>query len=179
MTALRDPYADLPAVPAFSLRSDDVKDNAALPVDQLSGIFGAGGKDRSPHLEWSGFPAATKSFVVTVLDADAPTGSGFWHWAVADIPGDVTSLPAGAGDDEGTGLPEEAIQLRNDAGLRRFLGSAPPAGHGPHRYFIAVHAVDVESLGVTADATPAWLGFTLFGHTLGRALLVPFYENVG
>ncbi|MGV9870854.1 YbhB/YbcL family Raf kinase inhibitor-like protein [Rhodococcus koreensis] len=177
MTQLQDPYAQLPDRPTFDLRSNDVQDNAMLSVDQLSGIFGAGGKDLSPHLEWSGFPSATKSFAVTVLDADAPTGSGFWHWAVANIPVSVTSLATGAGDKSGTGLPEGAVQLANDAGLRQFLGAAPPKGHGPHRYFILAHALDVASIDISADATPAWLGFNLFGHTIARARLVPFYEQ--
>jgi Raf kinase inhibitor-like YbhB/YbcL family protein len=114
-----------------------------------------------------------------VYDPDAPTGSGFWHWSVADIPVSVTSLPTGAGDDEGSGLPEGAIQLANDAGAKRFVGAAPPPGHGPHRYYIVVHAVDVEKLGVPADATPAFLGFNLFSHTLARAVIVGTHENTG
>ncbi len=111
-----------------------------------------------------------------MYDPDAPTASGFWHWAVVDIPAQVTELPRGAGDEGGTGLPQGAFQLRNDAGQARYIGAAPPEGHGKHRYFIVVHAVDVESLGLSKDATPAVLGFNLFFHTLGRALIVPWYE---
>ena len=175
----RNPYDDLPPVPSFTVRSDDVADGETLATPFRSGIFGAGGEDRSPHLAWSDFPAETKSFVVTVYDPDAPTAAGFWHWAVVDIPVDATSLPSGAGDEAGSGLPGGAFQLANDAGLRRYLGAAPPPGHGPHHYYTVVHAVDVESLGVPAEATPAFLGFNLFGHTLARAVLVPVYENVG
>ncbi|HEY4420478.1 MAG TPA: YbhB/YbcL family Raf kinase inhibitor-like protein, partial [Pseudonocardia sp.] len=116
---------------------------------------------------------------VTVYDPDAPTASGFWHWAVLDIPASVTSLPSGAGDDEGSGLPEGAIQLANDAGAKRFIGAAPPPGHGPHHYYVAVHAVDVDSLGVPEGATPAFLGFNLFSHTLARAVIVGTHENKG
>jgi Raf kinase inhibitor-like YbhB/YbcL family protein len=175
----RDPYEDLPAVPSFTVTSTDVQHGETLPSAQVSGIFGAGGEDVSPQLSWSGFPEGTQSFVVTVYDPDAPTASGFWHWAVVDIPASVTELPSGAGDDKGSGLPDGAFQLANDAGLTRYLGAAPPAGHGPHRYITVVHAVDVPSLGIPEGATPAFLGFNLFSHTLARAVLVPVYETTG
>jgi Raf kinase inhibitor-like YbhB/YbcL family protein len=106
-----------------------------------------------------------------VYDPDAPTGSGFWHWAVADIPATVTELSEGAGDETGSGLPEGAYQLPNDARAARYIGAAPPAGHGLHRYVIVVHALDVEQIGVSADATPAYFGFTMADHILGRAIL--------
>ncbi len=89
----------------------------------------------------------------------------------------MTSLPEGAGDDEGSGLPAGAVTLANDASLRRFVGAAPPPGHGPHRYFVVVHAVDVESLGLPDGATPAYLGFNLFSHAIARATLVGTYEQ--
>jgi len=171
------PYDSLPEVPSFEVTSTDVRDGEQLPTPHASGIFGAGGEDRSPQLSWSGFPPETKSFVVTCYDPDAPTASGFWHWAVVDIPVSVTSLPSGAGDETGSGLPAEAVQLRNDAGLARFLGAAPPPGHGRHRYFFVVHAVGVESLGLPEDASNAFLGFNLFGETLARATIVPWYER--
>src|SRR4029077_12561574 len=109
---------------------------------------------------------------VTIYDPDAPTGSGFWHWAVATLPASATELPEGAGDDDGPGLPSGAIQYKNDAGGARFLGAAPPAGHPPHRYFINVYALDTADLGVPAEATPALLGFNLFGHTIARAQMI-------
>ncbi|NKY32058.1 YbhB/YbcL family Raf kinase inhibitor-like protein [Nocardia speluncae] len=171
-----NPYDALPSVPSFTVTSADVSDGAPLGNDQVSGVFGAGGKDVSPQLGWSGFPAETKSFAVTVYDPDAPTASGFWHWAVADIPASVTELASGAGSEGGT-LPAGAVMLRNDGGFAGYVGAAPPAGHGPHRYFIVVHAVDVESLGVPPEATPAFLGFNLFSHTLARATLVGTYEQ--
>jgi len=174
-----DPYADLPDLPSFELKSTDIADGQTLATPQVSGIFGAGGTDTSPQLSWSGFPSETKSFAVTVYDPDAPTASGFWHWAVVDIPVSVTSLDSGAGDDTGSGLPSGAFQLANDAGLTRYLGAAPPAGHGPHRYFTVVHAVDVETLGIPAEARPAFLGFNLFSHAIARAVLTPIYENKG
>jgi len=169
-----DPYGSLPAVASFEVRSDDCADGQPLPDPQASAAMGVpGGEDRSPHLSWSGFPGATKSFVITVYDPDAPTASGFWHWAVFNIPASVTELSSGASTD---GLPEGAIQLRNDAGQTGYLGAAPPPGHGQHRYFTAVHAIDAETVDIPADSTPAFLGFNLFGHTLARAVIVPTYE---
>lgn len=168
-----DPFARLPEVPAFTVASTTVSDGGTLPLAQLSGIFGVpGGKDVSPQLSWSGAPEGTRGYAVTVYDPDAPTGSGFWHWAVANIPADVTSLPEGAGTEDAVTLPEPAFQLPNDARAARYIGGAPPAGHGPHRYFITVHALDTDDLGIPADATPAYLGFTMAGHILGRAVLV-------
>ncbi|WP_410583660.1 YbhB/YbcL family Raf kinase inhibitor-like protein [Amycolatopsis sp. lyj-108] len=173
MIAVNDPFARLPEVASFAVASTSVVDGAAWSPDQLAG------KDISPQLSWNGAPRGTKSYAVTVYDPDAPTGSGFWHWAVADIPAAVTELPEGAGDDSGSGLPEGAFQLPNDVRLARFLGAAPPAGHGVHRYFVVVHALDVESLGVPADATPAFLGFTMTSHVLGRAVLIATAETPG
>jgi Raf kinase inhibitor-like YbhB/YbcL family protein len=165
------PYDLIAKVPAFSLTSTDVHDGGVFPLAQASGVFGVGGADRSPQLSWSGYPGATQSFAVTMYDPTAPTGSGFWHWAVADVPGDTTELPAGAGDEPGPRLPGAAWQLLNDAGMRRYLGAAPPAGSGEHVYYIAVHAVDVPSLGLPRNASPAFLGFNLSMHTLARAVM--------
>lgn len=170
------PYDQIAEVPSFELTSSDVADGGTLPTPQVSGIFGAGGSDISPQLSWSGFPPETKSFAVTVYDPTAPTGSGFWHWAVADIPAGTTSLPSGAGDADGSALPVGAFQVRNDASLAQYLGAAPPAGHGSHTYYIAVHALDVDSLGLDAGATPAFLGFNMSGHTLARAVITGTFE---
>ncbi len=172
-----NPYEQLPEVPSFEVTSDDVKDGEKLPEAQVSGIFGAGGEDVSPHLAWSGFPDETKSFAVTCYDPEAPTASGFWHWAVVNIPADVTELPSDAGDEGGDKLPSGAFALRNDGGTTRFIGAAPPPGHGRHHYYFVVHAVDVESLDIGKDATPAFLGFNLFSHTVGRAILTTWYER--
>ncbi|HEX4213665.1 MAG TPA: YbhB/YbcL family Raf kinase inhibitor-like protein [Candidatus Dormibacteraeota bacterium] len=172
-----DPYSFLPQVPAFTLRSDDIADGQMLAQPHVSGVMGAGGEDRSPHLAWSGFPENTRSFVVTCYDPDAPTASGFWHWELVDIPASVTVLAAGAGASDGSGLPQGAFHLHNDAGAPGYIGAAPPDGHGPHRYFFVVHAVDVPSLGIEAGATPAYLGFNLFFHTLARARIVPVWER--
>jgi len=168
---MNNPFARLPEVASFTVTSTSVADGAAWAPEQLAG------KDVSPQLSWSGAPTGTKSYAVTVYDPDAPTGSGFWHWAVAGIPATCTELPEGAGDDTGAGLPAGAFQLPNDARLPRYIGAAPPAGHGSHRYFVVVHALDVETVGVPADAAPALLGFVMGGHVLGRAVLVATAET--
>ena len=171
-----DPFARLPKAPSFTLTSNTVKDGGAFAPAQMSGAFGVpGGEDRSPQLAWTGAPGSAKSYAITVYDPDAPTGSGFWHWAVANIPATVTELPEGAAGAEAQ-LPSPAFQLPNDARQARYIGAAPPAGHGQHRYFITVHALDVEDIGVPADATPAFLGFTMLSHTLGRATIIATAE---
>ena len=171
------PYDFLPPVASFSVTSSDVADGQTLPMPQVSGIFGAGGEDVSPQLSWSGAPDGTQSYVVTCFDPDAPTGSGFWHWTVFDIPAAVSELDTGAGAQDGSGLPAGARQLKNDAGLPGYLGSAPPAGHGPHRYMFAVHALSVEKLPIDENVSAAICGFNMFGTTLGRALITPIYEQ--
>ena len=174
----RDPYEALPKLPEFHLTSTDFEDGQTLPPSLRSGKMGvAEGQDLSPQLSWSGFPAETKSFAVTVLDPDAPTGSGFWHWAVFNLPVTTTSLPAGAGT-QGSGLlPEGAVTLRNDGGFPGFVGAAPPAGHGPHHYHVVVHAVDVETFDIPAEGSPAYLGFNLFSHSIGRARIIGTFEQ--
>ena len=169
-----NPYDFLPQVPSFSVTSSDIGSGERLPDPHASGKMGVpGGEDRSPQLSWSGFPAETKGFAVTVYDPDAPTGSGFWHWAVAGIPASVTELASGAADG---GLPDGAVQLRNDAGIAGFVGAAPPAGHGTHHYYVVVHALDTDDLGLPAEASPAYLGFNLFSHTIARGTIVATYD---
>lgn len=170
-----NPYDFLPELPGFTLTSTDITDGEPLKKAQVSGIMGAGGEDVSPQLSWSGFPEETRSFAVTVFDPDAPTASGFWHWAVANLPATVSELPAGVGD--GSLLPGNALTLCNDAGMRRFVGAAPPAGHGYHRYFVAVHALSVEKLDLAEDASPAYLGFNVFMTAIARAVIHGTYEQ--
>lgn len=175
MASTRDPYEELPPLPEFKVVSTDIRDGRTLPPAQRSGKMGiAGGQDLSPQLSWSGFPAETRSFAVTVLDPDAPTGSGFWHWAVYNLPASTTSLPSGAADH---GLPEGAQQLANDAGFRGFVGAAPPSGHGVHHYHVVIHALGVEKLDIPVESSPAYLGFNLFSHAIGRARLVGLFEQ--
>ena len=152
----------------FTLTSNDITDGGVLPDAQVK----AGG-DTSPHLKWSGAPEGTKSYAVTCYDPDAPTGSGFWHWTVANIPADVTEIPAGGP------VPTGAVEGRTDYGPAGFGGAAPPPGHGPHRYIFTVFAVDTERLDVTPDNSGAVFGFNLHFHTLARAQITAIYENEG
>src|ERR1700731_328992 len=170
-----DPNEFLPKLPSLTLTSKPATDGQPLANDQVSGIMGAGGSDVSPQLSWSGFPEQTRSFAVTVYDPDAPTASGFWHWAVANLPATCTELPVGVG--EGSELPGDAVTLVNDGGMRRYLGAAPRPGHGVHRYFVAVHAVNVEKLELSEDASPAYLGFNLFMNAIARAVIHGTYEQ--
>jgi len=169
------PYDFHPPLPSFDLRSDDIADGEMMTDNQVFNSFGMTGKNISPALSWSGFPAETRSFAVTCFDPDAPTGSGFWHWVLVDIPATVTALTAGAGWAESTGLPDGAFHLRNDYGSRDFGGAAPPAGDEPHRYVFAVHALDVPTLGLEPDTTPAVCGFNLRFHSIARAVLIPVF----
>ncbi|MBV9450826.1 MAG: YbhB/YbcL family Raf kinase inhibitor-like protein [Streptosporangiaceae bacterium] len=168
------PYDFMPAVPSFELRSDDVADGEMMSDNQVYNGFGMSGENISPSLSWSGFPAETQGFAVTCYDPDAPTGSGFWHWVLLGLPASVTSLPSGAGS--GAGLPAGAFHVRNDYGSKDFGGAAPPAGE-THRYVFAVHALDVDSLGIDDSVTPAVAGFNLRFHTIARALMTPVYGH--
>jgi len=161
-----DPLARFGEVPQFSLTSTDMTDGGPLRPAQYGAD--AGGEDLSPQLSWSGFPAETQSFALTVHDPDAPTGSGFWHWAVANLPISATDLLAGAA---GGSLPDGSLTLPNELRLTSFTGAGPPPGTGTHRYQFIVHAVDVPMLDLDPQSTPAVLGFNLHFHTLARAVL--------
>jgi Raf kinase inhibitor-like YbhB/YbcL family protein len=137
--------------------------------------WGMNGGNQSPHLRWSGFPRETRGFAVTMFDPDAPTASGFWHWVLLDLPATVTELPRGSGARGGQRLPSGALSIANDFGEPAYCGPAPPAGDRPHRYFLAVHALDTDKLGVDPGARAAVAGFNLAFHTLARGLLVPEY----
>ena len=168
------PYDLLPEVPSFTVTSTDVADGS--PMDIKTAHDSAGGQNLSPQLSWSGAPEGTRSYVINIFDPDAPTPSGFWHWTAVDIPASVTGLGTGAGKDDDS-LPEGAFHVRNDFGQRQFDGAAPPAGDRVHRYVFAVHALDVEHLGVNPDATPTFVAFNVLFHTLGRALITPTYQQ--
>jgi Raf kinase inhibitor-like YbhB/YbcL family protein len=166
-----DPYELLPKVPSFSVTSDDVSAGQPLKDDQVAEFGNA-----SPQLSWSGAPDGTKSYTVTCYDPDAPTPSGFWHWALVDLPPDVTSLDAGAGA-EGASLPGKAFMLRNDGGVQGFMGAAPPAGDQVHRYYFVVHAVTEDNLGIDDSASNAVMSFNLAFKTAGRALVMGTYQH--
>jgi Raf kinase inhibitor-like YbhB/YbcL family protein len=160
------------AASALELRSDAFEDGGTLPEAQVFEGMGCEGGNVSPPLAWSGAPEGTRSFALTVYDPDAPTGSGWWHWTVVNIPPDVTELPAGASDDE---LPKGAIETRTDFGTARYGGACPPPGDGPHRYVFTIHALGVDSLPLDPDASGAMAGFMINANELARASITATY----
>ena len=158
---------------SLTLRSDSFADGDYLANEHLLSEdfgFGGTGDNISPGLAWSGAPEGTQSFALTCFDPDAPTGSGFWHWVVVNLPADTSSLPAGA--HAGDQLPPDALQVRTDFGTTGYGGPCPPEGDHPHRYLFTIHALGVRSLPVTADTSPAVVGFQLHTHALERASLM-------
>jgi Raf kinase inhibitor-like YbhB/YbcL family protein len=161
----------------LTLTSPDIKEGATIANEQVFKGFGCTGNNISPALSWSGAPAATKSFAVSIYDPDAPTGSGFWHWVVFNIPANVTSLPKGAGDAKKKQTPKGAIQSRTDFGSDGYGGPCPPSGDKPHHYQITVFAVDVDKLPDAKDhnASAALVGFDLHFHTLAKSTVTGVY----
>jgi Raf kinase inhibitor-like YbhB/YbcL family protein len=162
---------------SMTLTSADLKEGATIANEQVFNGFGCTGGNVSPALNWSGAPSGAKSFAVTMYDPDAPTGSGWWHWVVFNIPPGTTSLPKGAGDAKKKLMPKGAIQSRTDFGTAGYGGPCPPPGDKAHRYQITVFAVDVDKLpNAKNDAVSAALaGFDLNSHTLAKATLTGLY----
>ncbi len=157
----------------FTLESDDL--SGQLTMDQVYNGFGCNGKNISPELSWSDPPKGTKSFAVTVYDPDAPTGSGWWHWIVFNIPASVHKLPAGAGEPSGELLPKGAVQSRTDFGKIGFGGACPPVGDRAHRYIFTVYALDIEKLPLDENSSPALVGYMLEKHAIAKASLISYY----
>jgi Raf kinase inhibitor-like YbhB/YbcL family protein len=165
------------AARAMALTSPEIKPGARIPEEQVFNGWGVSGDNVSPALSWSGAPAGTKSFALTVYDPDAPTGSGFWHWVMFNIPPDVTSLAKGAGDPRSSLAPKGAVQSRTDYGVGGYGGPAPPKGDKPHRYIFTIFAVDVDKLDADENSTAAVVGFNLNFHTLAKATLTGLYGH--
>lgn len=159
----------------FTLFSPDVADGGTLPMKQVYNQFGCTGADISPALEWSGAPAGTKSFAVTVFDPDAPTGSGWWHWVVYDLPATSTGLSRGAGAAKGGHMPKGSVQGRTDFGAPGYGGPCPPPGDKPHHYVFTLYALDLAKLPVPAGASAALIGFNLHFHTVAKASFTALY----
>jgi len=165
---------------SFKLISNSFRDGDYLPeAHVLSKDFGFGcaGGNQSPHLAWSDAPSGTKSFAVTCYDPDAPTGSGFWHWVVVNIPATVTELALDAGNPQTNTLPKSAMQTRTDYGTPGYGGACPPPNDHPHRYIFTVFAVSQETLPVTPDTSAAVVGFNLHYTTLAKATLMGLYKR--
>jgi Raf kinase inhibitor-like YbhB/YbcL family protein len=153
----------------FTLKSDDI--SGQLSNDQVFNGFGCNGKNISPKLTWENAPKGTKSFAITAYDPDAPTGSGWWHWVVFDIPKDKTTLERGFGNSE----QKDIVQSITDFGKSGFGGACPPVGDKPHRYIFTIHALDVDKLGLDKNANAALVGFYLNSHTLAKSSVMAYY----
>lgn len=159
----------------FTLYSNDLGGQATIN-EEFDG-FGCIGKNKSPHLKWTGAPSNTKSFALTLFDPDAPTGSGWWHWLVFDIPSSINEIVAGAGDVNAGLMPNSVKQSLTDYGTHGYGGPCPPQGHGIHQYIFTIFALDVESLGLDKNANPASVGFNINAHTIEKASLVMYYKR--
>jgi Raf kinase inhibitor-like YbhB/YbcL family protein len=159
----------------FKLESPDIKPNSTIPKKFEANVFGCGGENKSPALKWSGAPKGTQSYAVTVYDPDAPTGSGWWHWSVINIPANVTELKPDAGNASNASLPQGARQVRIDYGVAAWGGTCPPQGDKPHRYVFTVHALKTDKLDIPPDATAALAGFMINANSIGKASFTAKY----
>ena len=164
------------AAPAgqLTLTSAEAANGKMMAMEPVLNGFGCAGGNVSPGLKWSDAPAGTKSFALTLYDPDAPTGSGWWHWVVYNIPAGVSSLPAGAGDPQKNLLPAGAVQGRTDFGTSGYGGPCPPPGK-PHRYVITLTALDIDKLPVPDDASGALVGFNVGAHSLAKGMITAQY----
>jgi Raf kinase inhibitor-like YbhB/YbcL family protein len=162
-----------PGARTFTLSSADLK-NGGFADAQVLNTFGCSGGNVSPELSWTNAPAGTKSFVLTMFDPDAPTGSGFWHWVVVNIPATSSKLPNGASKNTAT-LPVGTLETRTDLGAPGYGGPCPPAGTRPHRYVFTLHALEVEKLDVDVQTSAALVGFNVHMHEIGQASLTAEY----
>ncbi len=159
----------------FTLSSNNLGGEATIN-EEFNG-FGCTGKNQSPQLSWKNIPEGTKSFAVTMYDPDAPTGSGWWHWVVFDIPVNANELVSGAGNLELNLTPEGVIQSITDYGVNGYGGPCPPEGHGSHQYMITVYALKIAKLGLDANTNPAVVGYYLWTNTLAKASIVTYYKK--
>lgn len=159
----------------FTLSSSDLGGEATIN-EEFNG-FGCTGENQSPQLSWENAPEGTKSFAVTMYDPDAPTGSGWWHWVVFDIPVSTNELVSGAGNTKLNLIPEGVIQSITDYGLKGYGGPCPPEGHGLHQYIITVYALKTDKLGLNESTNPAVVGYYLWNNTLAKASIVTYYQR--
>ena len=159
----------------FTLSSKNLGGEATLK-EEFNG-FGCIGKNESPQLSWKNAPEGTRSFAITMYDPDAPTGSGWWHWVVFDIPTSTTELVANAGDIKLDLTPDGTIQSITNYGSQGYGGPCPPQGHGLHQYIITVYALKTDTLGLNKNTNPAIVGYYLWNNTLAKASLITYYKK--
>jgi len=157
------------------LHSPSVQAGGQLSEKHVFNGFGCNGKNISPELVWEGAPKQTRSFAVTVYDPDAPTGSGWWHWVVLNIPASVTRLAEGAGTADGAAMPPGSVQVRTDYGVPGFGGACPPVGAKPHRYIFTVYALKTEKIDLPENATAALAGFMIHSNVIEKASFTALY----
>lgn len=162
---------------SFSLHSNDIRQGEFMDNKHEFNGFGCTGGDLSPHLNWKNAPEGTKSFAITVYDPDAPTGSGWWHWQVVNLPTSVTELATGASSINSDSSFKESRQIRNDYGIEGFGGACPPEGHGVHRYRFTVHALSVDKLELPENASGALTGYMINQHTIESSSIESLYER--
>lgn len=160
----------------LKVQSETIHQGKMMTMEQVFSGFGCTGQNISPQLSWSGAPAGTKSYAVMAYDPDAPTGSGWWHWVVFNIPATVTELKLGAGSTQAAELPKGAVQSRTDFGKPGYGGPCPPPGRA-HRYIFTVYALPVEKLELDENATAAMVGFMINGHAIGEGKLMARYKR--
>jgi len=168
------PCAALAAEP-FKLQSAEIKPGSTIAEAQVYKGFGCEGGNVSPSLKWANAPAGTRSFAITVYDPDAPTGSGWWHWVMFNVPADVTSLASGVGNPASGQTPKGAVQSRTDFGKPGYGGPCPPKGDKPHRYIFTVHALTVDKIDDDENASAALVGFMINANRLGKASFTATY----
>lgn len=161
----------------FKLTSEDIAHGKFMSKAQEFNGFGCSGEDLSPQLKWSGAPEGTKSFAITAYDPDAPTGSGWWHWQIVNIPSKVTELVAGAGSAKANLAPKGSSQIQNDYGIHGFGGACPPKGHGVHHYRFTVHALSVEKLSLPKGASGALAGYMINANTIATSTIESLYKR--
>ncbi len=165
------------AASQFKLESQQLSPGQQLVAAQVYNGFGCTGKNISPDLRWKGAPAGTKSFAVTVYDPDAPTGSGWWHWLIFNIPAKTNRLVENAGNPKAHLAPAGSIQSRTDFGAPGFGGACPPKGDPPHHYRFTVYALDTEKLPLDINAPGAMVGFYINSHKLAEASIIMTYKR--
>jgi Raf kinase inhibitor-like YbhB/YbcL family protein len=159
----------------FALSSPELADGQTMKDEQIYSGFGCRGGNISPALSWSNPPQATKSYAVTVYDPDAPTGSGWWHWVIFNIPAGVDGLVKNAGNPASGLAPQESVQSRTDFGVPGYGGACPPTGNSPHRYVFTVYALDVDRLDLNPEVTAALVGFTINQHLIAKDTITVYY----